>query len=153
MDVTLAWILLASGHDVELTGLEVFSTYGGMLEGYPCALVNDRLLAGLAKRRESAYRSPPVHVIDPPRRYPKRESGEGPGTSRSPFGPVEILPAVYCRGDFRGGPIDEELDGVLYESYLTVVWFQEDLALPVAEFVTAAVSELAWDRLAEDRER
>jgi len=150
--VTIAWITLASGHDVELTGLEISATYGGMLEGYPCAPVNDRLLASSAKRRESAYWSPPVHVVEPPRRYPEPESRAGSGSGRLAFGPVEILPAVYCRADFCGSRIDEELDDVLFRSYLTVVWFQEDLASPIAEFVTAAVSDLAWDRLAEDRE-
>jgi hypothetical protein len=32
--VTLALIPLTSGHDVELTHLEIFSTYGGTPEGY-----------------------------------------------------------------------------------------------------------------------
>lgn len=151
MDMTLAWITLASGHDVELTALEIHATYSGMLEGYPCALVNNRLLAGLARRRESPYWTPPVHVIEPPRTYPESESrgGSEPGH----FGPVELLPAVYCRADLRGNRIDEELDEVLYESSLTVVWFQEDLAQPVAAFVTAALSDLPWDRLAQDSER
>jgi hypothetical protein len=33
-----------------------------------------------------------------------------------------------------------------------VVWFQDDLASPVADFVTAAVAGLAWEELAEDYE-
>ena len=145
--MTLAWITLASGRDLELTALEIHATYSGMLEGYPCALVNDQLLAGLARRRESPYWTPPVHVIEPPRRYPEPESAPGH------FGPVELLPAVYCRAGLRGSRIDEELDEILYESYLTVVWFQEDLAQPVAAFVSAALSDLAWDQLAQDSER
>jgi hypothetical protein len=44
--VTLARIPLASGREVELTHLEIRSTYGGMLEGYTCARINDRLFVG-----------------------------------------------------------------------------------------------------------
>jgi hypothetical protein len=144
--VTLAWIPLASGRDVELTHLEIFSTYGGMLEGYPCARINDRLLSALSKRRESAYWSPPVHVITPQRSYPAGESAQ------LPFGPVEVLPGTYCRGAFRSDRIDEQLDDVLHRSYLTVVWFQDGIDLTITEFVTAAVSGLQWEQFAEDSE-
>jgi hypothetical protein len=41
----LARIGLTPGRTAELTKLEIFATYGGMLEGHPCAPVNDRLLA------------------------------------------------------------------------------------------------------------
>jgi hypothetical protein len=144
--VALATTVLRSGRDIELTRLEIFSTYSGFLEGYPCALVNDALLARLAQRRESAYRTQPVHVITPPRRYPD------PGSEHLAFGPVEELPAVHCRGSFESHRIDEGLDDVMHRSWLTVVWFQEDLADPVAGFVAAAVRGLAWDDLAEDYE-
>lgn len=144
--MALTRVTLNSRRDIELISLEIFSTYDGMLEGYPCALINDRLLAGLAKGRESAYQSQPVHVITPPRSY------RDLGSERLPFGPVEQLPSVYCRASFRSSRIDEELDGVLHRSWLTVVWFQDDLALSVADFVTAAVADLAWEELAEDYE-
>jgi hypothetical protein len=144
--MALARITLDSGRDVELTSLEISSTYDGMLEGYPCALINDRLLARLARRRESSHASQPVHVIDPPRSRPDA------GSARLPFGPVERLPPVYCRASLRSRRVDEELDDVLHRSWLTVVWFQDDLARPVAECVAAAVADLAWEGLAEDYE-
>lgn len=142
--VTLASITLASGRIVELTSLEVYSTHEGMLEGYPCARVNDLLLNRLARREGQVGRSLPVHVITPERRHPE------PGSERLALGPVELLPAVYCRGSFRSDRLDEELDEVLHQSWLTVVWFQDDLVSPVADFVTAAVTGLAWESLAED---
>jgi len=144
--MTLARIPLASGRDIALEQLEIFSTYGGMLEGYPCARINDRLLSRLSERRESAYWTPPVHVIAPSRTYPEPES------IHLAFGPVEVLPGTYCRGAFRSDRIDEQLDGVLHRSYLTVVWFQEGLDTTVAEFVTSALSGLQWEQFAEDRE-
>jgi hypothetical protein len=147
--VTLAWISLSSGRSVELTSLTISSTYGGLLEGYPNARMNDALTARLGRRREFAHGSQPVHVITPPRLCP--ESGRGAG--RMPFGPVETLPPVYCEGSFRSGPVDDELDPVLHVSWLMIVWFQEDLARPVADFAAAAVHGLAWEALAEDIER
>lgn len=142
---SLATIVLTSGRDVELTQLEVFSTYSGMLEGYPSARMNDRLLTRLATRPSSEYWTAPVHVISPPRRRLE------PTLQHEPFGPTEMLPAVYCRAHFRSHPVDE-LDPVLNRSYLTVVWFQDELVAPVPEFVTAAVADLSWQELAEDTE-
>ena len=111
--------------------------------------MNDALIARLGRRREFTYSSQPAHVITPPRSRP----GPDQGSSRMPFGPVETLPAVYCEGSFRSGPVDAELGPVLHESWLMIAWFQEDLARPVADFAAAAVYELAWDGLAEDIER
>jgi hypothetical protein len=146
--MSLARIGLASGRTVELTGLEISSTYGGFLEGYPNARVNDALIARLGRRRELPYGSQPAHVIAPLRSIPEPTEG----SARMPFGPVETLPAVYCQGSFRSARINEELDPALHRSWLMVTWFQEDLSSPVPGFVTAAVHHLAWDELAEDFE-
>jgi hypothetical protein len=144
--MTLATISLVSGRSIELTRLELSSTYHGLLEGYPCARMNDALLKDLAKRHEFTYSSVPRYLITPPRRYPHL----GPGLRA--FGPVELLPSMYCTASFCSRPINQELDPVLHRSWLEVVWFQENLASPVAEFVTAAVRDLAWDEHAEDTE-
>ena len=129
--------------------LTISSTYGGLLEGYPNARMNDALIARLGSRREFPYSSVPAYVIAPSRSRP----GNPEEPAEVPFGPVEILPPVYCEGYFRSGPVNEELDPVLHESQLIIVWFQDDLAHPVAEFASTAVHGLAWDDLAEDSER
>jgi hypothetical protein len=136
--MALARISLISGRSIELTRLTISSTYAGLLEGYPNRRMNDSLLKGLATRRNASF------LIAPPRRYPKPE---WPGTS---WGPIEELPSLYCEAFFDSDRINPKLDSVLHRSELTVVWFQDDLASPVAEFVTAAVRNLAWDEHAED---
>lgn len=146
--MTLASITLASGRDVDLTSLEIFSTYDGMMQGYPCALTNDRLLKRLASRPESAYWTQPVHVIAPSRDVREPD----PDGIPLPFGPMEVLPAVYCRARFRSHPVDDDIDPVLHRSYLTVVWFQASLRGAPTDFVTDAVIDLPWHELAEDRE-
>jgi hypothetical protein len=144
----LARISLACGRSVELTSLRISSTYGGLLEGYPNARVNDALIARLGSRREPAHWSPPTHVITP-----RSRPGPDQESAWTSFGPVEMLPPVYCEGSFRSAPIEEGLDPVLHESRLMVVWFQDDLAGPVADFAAPAVYRLAWGDLAEDSER
>ena len=141
--MTLALIELASGREVKLVSLEVWATYSALLEGYPCARINDRKLAAFATCTADDPNPGPVHVIQPPRRYP---GGSGP------FGPVEELPAVCCRACFQAWPISTELDQALHRSGLTVAWFQDNLAAPVADFVTAAVADLSWDELAADHQ-
>lgn len=49
----------------------ISATYGGLLEGYPSARMNDALVARLGRRREFAYSSQPAHVIAPPRLRPE----------------------------------------------------------------------------------
>jgi hypothetical protein len=144
--MTLATIRLASGRSLKLVHLELTSVYYGILEGYPNARMNDMRLKYLAKRRESEYASPPRYLITPPRRYPD------PTTESWPFGPIEELPPVSYLGLFHSDRINPQIHPVLYQSWLEVVWFQENVDGPVAEFVTAAVRDLAWDELAEDYE-
>ncbi|CAM5554978.1 hypothetical protein SALBM217S_09249 [Streptomyces griseoloalbus] len=45
--IALSRVLLTSGRPVDLTELRLSSTYGGVLEGYPCKPLNDLAIAGL----------------------------------------------------------------------------------------------------------
>jgi hypothetical protein len=142
--MALAYVQLSSGWDLALSTVELSSTHGGLLEGYPCAWVNDRAISGLGGWARTHYPSMPFHLIDPPRTYPDTEPGH--------FGPVEVLPAVRCVGVFSASPLSEDNDSVLYESVLVVAWFQADISLPVGEDALSAFRELAWEDLAVDRE-
>ncbi|GAA4596265.1 hypothetical protein GCM10023194_68020 [Planotetraspora phitsanulokensis] len=139
-----AYVQLASGRKLALSTVELSSTYGGLLEGYPCARLNDRVISGLGGWARTHYPSMPFHLIDPPRTYPDTQPGH--------FGPVEVLPAVSCVGVFSASPVSEDSDSVLCESVLVVAWFQADVSLPVGEDALPAFRELAWENLAEDRE-
>lgn len=142
----LATIALTSGRDIQLTYLEVDSTYHGLLEGYPNEQMNDRRLAALAKWGHNQYRQTPVHVIAPPRRRLEHQP------SNLPFGAAEMLPVIGCRGRFESHPIEDGHEHLGYRSYLDVVWFRDDLSADIASFVTAAVADLDWDALARDEE-
>ncbi|MGW7301823.1 MULTISPECIES: hypothetical protein [unclassified Streptomyces] len=142
----LTRVVLPSGRPVDLMDLHLSSTYGGMLEGYPCSLVNRMEIARLLKAAERVSPSGPVHLIEPEREYPDgREGGGG-------FGPVELIPSVACVGVFRSTVIDPARDPVLHRSHLTVAWYQPTPQTPSGEIDDHPLRELAWEELAEDYE-
>ncbi|MFF7182066.1 hypothetical protein [Streptomyces sp. NPDC008121] len=142
--MSLSQLVLSSGRSIELTELRMSSTYGGMLEGYPCKPINDMKVRGAQWQAESAFPSTPVHLALPSCEYPDQTAG--------PFGPVEVLPAVTCIGAFRSTAVAPELDPVLHRSALIVVWFQTGLDVPSGEDADPALCSLPWEELAQDYE-
>ncbi|CAM5648032.1 putative protein OS=Streptomyces albaduncus OX=68172 GN=FHS32_004538 PE=4 SV=1 [Streptomyces griseoloalbus] len=142
--MALSRVLLTSGRPVDLTELRLSSTYGGVLEGYPCKPLNDLAIAGLVRSAEHAHPGVPVHLIPPAREYPDQFSGA--------FGPVEVLPAVTCVGHFRSEALDPGHDRALYRSRLTVAWFQPTTRIPSGCDAETALLDLDWERLATDEE-
>ncbi|MFI7366123.1 hypothetical protein ACIBO4_28660 [Streptomyces sp. NPDC050149] len=142
--MSLSRIVLLSGRSIELTELRMSSTYGGMLEGYPCKPINDMTVSGLQRQAERAFPSTPVHLVPPSCAYPDRTGGA--------FGPVEVLPSVACIGAFRSTAVAPELDQVVHRSALTVVWFQTVLDVPSGEDADRALCGIRWEELAQDHE-
>ncbi|MFI6009278.1 hypothetical protein ACIBAG_10665 [Streptomyces sp. NPDC051243] len=142
--MSLTHVVLTSGRSLDLSELRFSSTYGGMLEGYPCKPVNDMKIKGLVRTAEQAAPSIPVHLVPPPREYPDQYSGA--------FGPVEVLPTVACVGDFHSTPLDRDLDPVLYRSALTIIWFQPTPYVPSGCDAEEALREVPWEELARDYE-
>ncbi|CAL9634704.1 hypothetical protein [Streptomyces sp. enrichment culture] len=140
--MSLSRVILSSGRLVELAELTLSSTYGGMLEGYPCKPVNSMKIDGLLRTARREFPGTPAHLIPPPLEYPDRTSG--------PFGPVEVLPAVACVGFFRSTAIDPGHDPVLYRSALALAWFQPTPAVPSGEDADAGLRAVCWEELAED---
>ncbi|MEV3973087.1 hypothetical protein AB0K68_33970 [Streptomyces sp. NPDC050698] len=140
----LSHVVLSSGRSIELTQLRMSSTYGGMLEGYPCKRLNDMKVTGLRREAERVFSRLPVHLVAPVREYPDDTAG--------PFGPVETLPSVTCIGVFSSTTVDPELDPVLHHSALAVVWFQSTPDVPSGEDADPALREIRWEELAQDYE-
>lgn len=142
--MSLSRILLSSGRSIELFELRLSSTYGGMLEGYPCKPINDMKTGSLLRIAEHTFPATPAHLIPSSREYPDQTAGA--------FGPVEILPAVACIGAFRSAALAPDHDPVLYRSALTVAWFQPTLDVPSGDSADAALRGIPWDELAKDYE-
>lgn len=141
----LTRVTLTSGRTIDLNELQLSSTYGGLLEGYPFRLLNDMRIKGLLAQAEKAYPVSPVHFVTPPRDQPE-------DAYTGAFGPMETLPPVACVGAFRSAAIDPEHDPVLYRSTLTVVWFQTTPTAPSGEDADAGLRGMAWEELARDQE-
>ncbi|MFF4319416.1 hypothetical protein [Streptomyces sp. NPDC001568] len=141
--MSLSHMILTSGRSVELTELRMSSTYAGLLEGYPCKVINDMKVRGLQQRAEREF-SGPVHLVPPAREYPDQSGGA--------FGPVEVLPSVACVGLFRSTPVDPELNPVLHQSVLVVAWFQPVPDVPTGEAADLALRGVRWAELARDHE-
>ncbi|MFF3412848.1 hypothetical protein ACFYW8_43345 [Streptomyces sp. NPDC002742] len=138
--MSLSHIVLLSGRTIRLTGLRMSSTYGGMLEGYPCKRINDLKVSWLQRQAERAFSSTPVHLVPPSREYPDETAGA--------FGPVEVLPSVACAGVFDSAALDPSMDG----STLVVAWFQPAPQVPAGEDADLALRGIDWEELARDYE-
>ncbi|MEU8892142.1 hypothetical protein [Streptomyces sp. NPDC048442] len=138
--MSLSHIALLSGRSLRLTELRMSSTYGGLLEGYPCKPVNDRKTGWLRAQAERAFPATPVHLVPPSREYPDETAGA--------FGPVEVLPSVTCVGLFASTALDPAMDG----SALVVAWFQPTPEVPAGEDADLALRSIRWEELAQDYE-
>lgn len=142
--MSLTSIVRSSGRSIELSELRLSSTYGGMLEGYPCKRVNDGTVNGLLRAAERAFPTRQVHLVPPALEYPDQTAGA--------FGPVEVLPAVACVGAFHSTALEPEHDPVLYRSALAVVWFQPAPNVPSSNGADPALCDIRWEELAQDYE-
>ncbi|WP_336053097.1 hypothetical protein [Streptomyces sp. CA2R101] len=142
--MSLSHIVLSSGRSIELTELRMSSTYGGMLEGYPCKPINDMKVSSFQREAERTSSFAPVHLVTPRREYPDQTAGA--------FGPVEVLPSVACIGTFRSTAVAPALDPVLHRSALTVAWFQPVPEVPSGEDADLALRSICWEELAQDYE-
>ncbi|GIG63995.1 hypothetical protein [Phytomonospora endophytica] len=136
----LAYVVLKSGHAIQLTNLHFSCTYGGLLEGVPTEDVNTSIIEGLTASAGRDFPNRPVHVVPPAREYPD----EQPSRSR---GRVEFMPRVACVGTFEADAVGPDADPVWDRSWLTVVWFQEEASL---DGIKDALADLAWGELARD---
>jgi hypothetical protein len=140
--VVLVQIKLASGREVKLTELVMESTYGGFLEGYPCAQIHDRILSRLEDKAGRRYPYMPVHVVTPSTTILDDHGGSWP------FGRPEALPSVVCTGWFNSGPVSSD-PGVDLSS-LVVVWFQDATIVSTSRGVPSCLRDFRWDELAAD---
>ena len=106
------------------------------MEGLPTVEMNRRIIeAGLAEaqqlRGDKPFLVKPTETpIDHPRSYP--------------FGTPARIPSIRCIGRWRGQFESRgDLDGW---AELTVLWFQEQFAIPIAENIVSQIQALDWNR-------
>ena len=134
-------LALRSGRVISLRALAQELTYAGLLEGCPTREMNDGEVVQ-AQRDAIAQSAGSVaaHVIPPTRRAYLRTPGDM--ADGGPFGKPEWLPMVRCSALFHGGAV-----GRRSSSFLRLVWYQDDFALPIAETTISRIRELDWEHL------
>src|SRR5262245_13604892 len=127
-------LILERGYRISLHALRQRAIYAGLLEGLPTREGN----RGIVERAVAAERDKGKAVLlVPPRETPIRR-----GTPY-PFGEPAALPAILCVADFHS--VEPAHEGTFD---LTVVWFQDDYALPIDPDVSAHIRGLDWTAVA-----
>ncbi len=137
---------LNDGREIQLKFLQQFFTYSGLIEGVPTDKMNDKMLKSLVNDE----RARGWWVGDPYLIPPKIEPIELPRKEPYPFGSPERLPCVTCIS--RWGSRDPARDSSMDCSELSIIWFQDHFALPIAEPIIGHLLDLDWTSLAIDLE-
>ena len=120
---------LASGLAITLEALHQWATYQGLI-GVPFDRVNDRLIEGTLHTAQTyCVEESRPYLVSPRSRDYLRQPDDMVGVTTVGGGVAQWLPVVTCVGIFKDvSPVrDKSLD----QSYLTVVWFQDEFAFPM----------------------
>jgi hypothetical protein len=126
-------------------------TYGGLLEGTPTSRLNDEILRGLTDR---VRKDPlmPGHVpflIPPARRDFLREPGDMARIQRDKWIP-EWMPVITCIGMFESALPARNQE--MHASCLTIIWLQDDYAMPISDAALESIKSIDWTSYAFDFE-
>ena len=132
-------ISLRCGTTITLKSLSQKMTYGGLLEGTPKPMDNDRLLQGtIARARGQSDMTP--FLIQPTRRDFRRVPGD---MAKLPerYRISEWMPMITCVGTFESSPVrDKRMDS----SWLKIIWLQDEYALPISAGALESIKSIDW---------
>jgi len=138
-------ISLNSGRIIRLTIINQSYVYEGLLAGLPDAESNRELIErvlGDAKAQFTDVSSEPVLL------EPETYEIELPAALKGRNNVYERIPYVACRAFFISEPTkkNEEADA----SHCTIVWFQDELAMPIDPAIMEKIKAFDWDEHAVD---
>lgn len=118
--------------------------------GVPNAEVNDLTIEAaveaVAKEMHPTFDAA-CFLIDPPRRAYCKTPGDMQSHRRHDWIP-EWLPMITCIAAFTSDQGIESHRGTL-DSALTVIWFQDEYALPISDLVLEQIKSINWDKHAD----
>jgi hypothetical protein len=153
-------ITLDSGRGIVLSRLEQWRAYEGVLAGIPNRAMNGRIMDDVRSSAQRHCLEGAAPYLVPPRlkpvetrpasaEYLKRTGMTAEQVAaRDRQMHYEQLPAVVCVAVFNSDGLSKP-DSEPYSS-LTVIWFQDEFALPVDAQVLAHIQSLDWEALARD---
>ena len=124
-------------------------TYLGLIEGFPMHFSNKEILKSLNNTvKQKIWVSSSPFIIRPIEKPIKLNPGVKERYIIKPkeFQPM-ALPNITCIANFSSEPIDEQNYSL---SYLSIVWFQHDYAMPISTNIIKKIKEINWEERAVD---
>jgi uncharacterized protein (TIGR02996 family) len=132
-------LTLRGGREVSLQNLRQFHVYEGLLEGSPTKELNARIIDNVLSAEASQGRPYLIAPVERPI-----------ATNREPpFGTPAQLPPIACVARLQSRPV--KLPEADY-SELTVVWFQDDYAMPIDPRALQHLLFVDWAKHAIDHQ-
>ena len=125
-------IVLETERRVRMSTLNQFRTYEGVMEGLPTKRHNRFFIEKAVEKVRSWAGNEEPYLIEPTQ---MRRSLAG----RDYF----VLPAVTCAAEFLSHGHDASS-----RTWLWIIWYQEEFALPIDEEVVAQIQRVPWDSVA-----
>ena len=136
-------ITLNDGRVLTMSSFEQYTTYSGMMEGLPTRKYNDSKVNCVDESKTYVLHAPRLYgdfsKMLPPDSFIARMCADDP---------YEVLPGVTCVARMTSKPCKTsdwtDIDPPA-RSYLTLVWFQNEWAMPIAPEVLEKLKAFDWD--------
>ena len=131
-------IELSSGREIFLNKIYQDYTYDGLLLGHPDREMNDRYVKNSMESASEMMSSAATYLVSPPLIEVEIDERDNDAIR---------MPYITCYGQFESSKIkgDEYNDG----SWLIIVWYQEEFAMPIDASVIEHIKTIDWDSEAE----
>lgn len=141
---------LTCGREIILREINQQQTYWGMLGGHPSDTSNNSMVKNALKvaKQHCVGNEAGPFLVPPKRRNFMREEADMDDVIASRSRKVEWLPLVRCIGVFSSSR--PARDPSQDESHLTIVWFQDNFAMPIDPEILDEIRSVNWDKLATD---
>ena len=140
-------ITIDTGRVISMDNLEQHVTYAGVLEGFPNKDRNDRHIDWLIGRHSRQDEKP--YVLYAPRDIIHIEDTEVRHFNGTSCPQPELLPYITCIARFYSDePARDTLDSEM--SFISLIWFQEEWAMPISLDVMEQLKAFDWEGHAYD---
>lgn len=137
-------ISLYDGRIISLCELIQYPTYGNVLCGFPDTTMNQLHIERAIKDGVDRFKCQVIPMQ--PELYPIPEVRDAYIDVYEKI-KIERIGLVTCLGLFRSHETPNHPEYIY--SHLGILWYQDDLAMPISDYNIQQIHELAWNVLAE----
>ena len=136
-------LTIENGHTAYIKVLHQYATYAGLLEGLSTREMNREIIKDAVESAPDYTRQSAVYLIEPIE-YPVEYDGVYPFGQPASIPPITCFMLLQCHQVFR--------DFDMHGSALTVVWFQENYAMPIDDLILEKIKQIPWAEIADEFE-